>query len=302
MTASIPHTGSRAGAIFRVTSGNFLEQFDFFLFGFYATYIAAAFFPAANEFASLMMTFAVFGAGFLMRPLGAIILGAYIDDVGRRKGLIITLALAFPIGVAGAIYLEEFAPKNWFTDLIEVNIANLAAVPSIVFGILGLAVLINFVGTMYGTVWALFGVSNQLMASVGLIIGATIILRLASKRRYMLTCLIPLAYLLGDFVIESGAPPVWPYRAIYLLFWTLTLFDVLPFGVRTTEEDGSEPVPGQASSAPSNPMIGKKLLWTTLISGVLFGLFMANYEFGWIVVDDVPFWRTRGPYAPVKAG
>lgn len=77
----------------RVTSGNFLEQFDFFLFGFYATYIAAAFFPAANEFASLMMTFAVFGAGFLMRPLGAIVLGAYIDDVGRRKGLIVTLSI-----------------------------------------------------------------------------------------------------------------------------------------------------------------------------------------------------------------
>lgn len=84
---------SKVGAVFRVTSGNFLEQFDFFLFGFYATYIAAAFFPAANEFASLMMTFAVFGAGFLMRPLGAIILGAYIDDVGRRKGLIVTLSI-----------------------------------------------------------------------------------------------------------------------------------------------------------------------------------------------------------------
>jgi MHS family citrate/tricarballylate:H+ symporter-like MFS transporter len=79
--------------VFRVTSGNFLEQFDFFLFGFYATHIAAAFFPASNEFASLMMTFAVFGAGFLMRPLGAVILGAYIDDVGRRKGLIVTLAI-----------------------------------------------------------------------------------------------------------------------------------------------------------------------------------------------------------------
>jgi MHS family citrate/tricarballylate:H+ symporter-like MFS transporter len=84
---------SKAGAVFRVTSGNFLEQFDFFLFGFYATYIAAAFFPASSEFASLMMTFAVFGAGFLMRPLGAVILGAYIDDVGRRKGLIVTLSI-----------------------------------------------------------------------------------------------------------------------------------------------------------------------------------------------------------------
>jgi MHS family citrate/tricarballylate:H+ symporter-like MFS transporter len=52
MTASIPHGGSRAGAIFRVTSGNFLEQFDFFLFGFYATQIAAVFFPASSEFAS----------------------------------------------------------------------------------------------------------------------------------------------------------------------------------------------------------------------------------------------------------
>ncbi|WP_277962160.1 MFS transporter [Pseudomonas sp. RIT-To-2] len=84
---------AKAGAVFRVTSGNFLEQFDFFLFGFYATHIAAAFFPASSEFASLMMTFAVFGAGFLMRPLGAVILGAYIDDVGRRKGLIVTLSI-----------------------------------------------------------------------------------------------------------------------------------------------------------------------------------------------------------------
>lgn len=84
---------SKFGAIIRVTSGNFLEQFDFFLFGFYATYIAQTFFPASSEFASLMLTFAVFGSGFLMRPLGAIVLGAYIDKVGRRKGLIVTLSI-----------------------------------------------------------------------------------------------------------------------------------------------------------------------------------------------------------------
>lgn len=60
--------------------------------------------------------------------------------------LVITLAVAFPVGVAAAIYLEEFAPKNRWTDLIEVNINNLAAVPSIVFGLLGLAVFINFFG------------------------------------------------------------------------------------------------------------------------------------------------------------
>jgi len=84
---------SKVAAVLRVTSGNFLEQFDFFLFGFYATYISKVFFPTDSEFASLMLTFAVFGAGFLMRPLGAIVLGAYIDKVGRRKGLIVTLAL-----------------------------------------------------------------------------------------------------------------------------------------------------------------------------------------------------------------
>lgn len=84
---------AKVAAVLRVTSGNFLEQFDFFLFGFYATSIAKVFFPASSEFASLMLTFAVFGAGFLMRPLGAIFLGTYIDKVGRRRGLIVTLAI-----------------------------------------------------------------------------------------------------------------------------------------------------------------------------------------------------------------
>jgi metabolite-proton symporter len=80
-------------AIFRVVSGNFLEMFDFMVFGFYATAIAKTFFPSDSAFASLMLALATFGAGFLMRPLGAIFLGAYIDRHGRRKGLIITLAL-----------------------------------------------------------------------------------------------------------------------------------------------------------------------------------------------------------------
>jgi MHS family citrate/tricarballylate:H+ symporter-like MFS transporter len=86
-------THSRVGTVLRVTSGNFMEMFDFFLFGFYATAISKAFFPAGDEVASLMMTFMTFGAGFLMRPLGAVILGAYVDHVGRRQGLIVTLGL-----------------------------------------------------------------------------------------------------------------------------------------------------------------------------------------------------------------
>ena len=84
---------SKIGTVLRVTSGNFLEMFDFFLFGFYATNISNAFFPGNNEVTKLLLTFMTFGAGFLMRPLGAIFLGAYIDQVGRRKGLIVTLGL-----------------------------------------------------------------------------------------------------------------------------------------------------------------------------------------------------------------
>jgi MFS transporter, MHS family, citrate/tricarballylate:H+ symporter len=84
---------SKIATVFRVTSGNFLEMFDFFLFGFYASHISAAFFPTGNEISSLLLTFATFGAGFLMRPLGAIVLGAYVDRVGRRRGLIVTLSI-----------------------------------------------------------------------------------------------------------------------------------------------------------------------------------------------------------------
>jgi phosphate transport system permease protein len=66
--------------------------------------------------------------------------------MGSFYALLITLLLSFPIGVAAAVYLEEFAPKNVWTDIIEVNINNLAAVPSIIFGLLGLAIFINFWG------------------------------------------------------------------------------------------------------------------------------------------------------------
>jgi phosphate transport system permease protein len=64
--------------------------------------------------------------------------------VGSLLTLAVTLGVSFPLGVAAAVYLEEFAPRNRWTDLIEVNINNLAAVPSIVFGLLGLAVFLNF--------------------------------------------------------------------------------------------------------------------------------------------------------------
>src|ERR671935_1047715 len=80
-------------SVVRVAAGNFLEMYDFMVFGYYAASIGRTFFPGTSEFASLMFSLATFGAGFLMRPLGALVLGAYIDHHGRRKGLMVTLAL-----------------------------------------------------------------------------------------------------------------------------------------------------------------------------------------------------------------
>jgi MHS family citrate/tricarballylate:H+ symporter-like MFS transporter len=96
---------SKLGAVLRVTSGNFLEMFDFFLFGLYATHIAQAFFPSSSDIASLLKTFLTFAAGFAIRPIGALVLGPYIDQVGRRKGLIVTLGI-----MASGTVLIAFVP------------------------------------------------------------------------------------------------------------------------------------------------------------------------------------------------
>jgi MFS family permease len=80
-------------AVVRVATGNFLEMYDFMVFGYYAAAIGRTFFPKSSEFASLMLAFATFGVGYLIRPLGALVLGAYMDRRGRRAGLMLTLAL-----------------------------------------------------------------------------------------------------------------------------------------------------------------------------------------------------------------
>jgi len=90
---STPAANSKLGNVLRVSSGNFLEMYDFMVYAYYASYIAREIFPSSNAYASLMLTLGTFGAGYLMRPLGAVVLGAYIDRVGRRKGLIFTLFL-----------------------------------------------------------------------------------------------------------------------------------------------------------------------------------------------------------------
>lgn len=86
---------------------------------------------------------AFFTSGDSAEPEQAGILGAFL---GTLLTLVVTLAISFPIGVAAAIYLEEYAKQNRFTDFIEVNINNLAAVPSVIFGLLGLAIFLNLFG------------------------------------------------------------------------------------------------------------------------------------------------------------
>ena len=70
--------------------------------------------------------------------------------------------------------------------------------------------------------------------------------------------------------------------AIYVLFWTMSLFLVLPFGVRTAEEEGGRAAPGHAESAPHRFSFGRAALRATILSAILFGLFYANYVFGWV--------------------
>jgi len=94
--------------IIRVSSGNFLEMYDFMVFGYFGAAIGAAFFPARNPSASLMLALSTFGAGFLMRPFGALVLGAYADRHGRRAGLLLTLSL-MSIGIISVACTPQYA-------------------------------------------------------------------------------------------------------------------------------------------------------------------------------------------------
>jgi MFS family permease len=100
-----------------VSSGNFLDMYDFMVFGYYAPWIGRAYFPSSSEFASLMLTFAAFGAGFLMRPIGALVLGAYVDRHGRRKGLIVTLGL-MALGTLSIACTPGYATLGVITPMI----------------------------------------------------------------------------------------------------------------------------------------------------------------------------------------
>ena len=110
---------AKTAAVIRVSSGNFIEMYDFMIFGYYAKYIGETFFPVADPFASLMLSLATFGVGYLMRPLGAIVLGAYIDKHGRRQGLLVTLGL-MAIGSATIALTPSYASIGIAAPLIVV--------------------------------------------------------------------------------------------------------------------------------------------------------------------------------------
>jgi predicted secreted protein len=77
--------------------------------------------------------------------------------------------------------------------------------------------------------------------------------------------------------------------AIYFLFWVMSAFVMLPFGVRTADEVGAEKVPGQAESAPVNFRPGKLALRATVAAAIFTAVFVANYQYGWITVADIDF-------------
>jgi MFS family permease len=110
---------SKIWSVVRVSSGNFLEMYDFMVFGYYAAAIGKAFFPSDNAFASLMLSLMTFGAGFLMRPVGALVLGAYTDRHGRRAGLLLTLGL-MSVGIFSIACTPGYATIGLLAPLLVV--------------------------------------------------------------------------------------------------------------------------------------------------------------------------------------
>jgi MFS family permease len=106
-------------SVIRVSSGNFLEMYDFMVFGYYATAIGKAFFPNGSSFVSLMLSLTTFGAGFLMRPLGALVLGAYTDRHGRRAGLLLTLGM-MSVGIFSIAFMPGYSTIGLLAPLLVV--------------------------------------------------------------------------------------------------------------------------------------------------------------------------------------
>ncbi len=115
MTAS--NRSTQLKSVVMVASGNFLEMYDFMIFGYYAAAIGMVFFPSGSELTSLMLSLTTFGAGFLMRPVGAVVLGAYMDEHGRRAGLMLTLGL-MAVGTLTIALMPGYATLGLLAPLL----------------------------------------------------------------------------------------------------------------------------------------------------------------------------------------
>ena len=115
MTTTFPAARSAAtrgvskSVIAATVAGNAIEFYDFISFAFFAVYISGAFFPPGDDFANLLKTLAVFWAGFIFRPLGGIVIGAYADRAGRRAAMMLTIAL-ITVGTMGLALIPSSAP------------------------------------------------------------------------------------------------------------------------------------------------------------------------------------------------
>jgi MFS family permease len=106
-TQAPPHTAS-ARVVAATVAGNAIEFYDFLCFGFFAVYIAGAFFPTGDDLTNLLKTLAIFWSGFLFRPLGGVVLGAFADRAGRRPALMLTIAL-ITVGTLGLAAIPSYA-------------------------------------------------------------------------------------------------------------------------------------------------------------------------------------------------
>jgi MFS family permease len=157
-------------------------MYDFMVYGYYATFIAKAFFPTGNEFSSLMLSLATFGAGYLMRPIGALVLGAYADRHGRRKGLILTLAL-MSFGTLSIACLPGYATLGLLAPLL-ILIGRLVQGFSAGMELGGVSVYLAEIATPghrgFYTAWQ--SGSQQVAVVFAAVLGVVVSLRLTSQQ------------------------------------------------------------------------------------------------------------------------
>ena len=203
---------SKVGAVIRATGGNFLEMFDFFLFGLYAAPIGKTFFNTGNEFLDTSIAFIVFWIGALMRPLGAVYLGAYVDSLGRRKGLIVTLAI-MAVGTVIIAVTPSYAAIGVAAPIIVV-LGRLLQGFSAGVELGGVSVYLAEIATprTKGFVTSFQSASQQIAVFVGALIGYTLNQTLAPAEivawgwriPFLVGCLlIPLIFVLRGSLRET---------------------------------------------------------------------------------------------------